>query len=151
MLVFAYAGNLGMALEGSIVKVTKTSRPVRVLSCACLLMTITAGARAGETLLMEDFDGYPLDTSIWGLATWNIGDRTQFGNSPVFGSEPEVDNPLLSVNFISLPLDTWNPNLPGQRVLGTEIYSLQKFDNTGGIEYLARARLSTAQRGLVAA
>ena len=125
-------------------KVAKPGRPAGFLGCACLFLMISAGVRAGETLLLDDFHGYPLDTSVWGLATWNIGDRTQFGNTPVFASESGID-------YVSLPLDTYNPNSPGQRVLGTEIYSLKKFDNPDGVEFLAKARLRTLQPGLVAA
>lgn len=104
----------------------------------------TVSAQAEEILLWEDFSGPVLDTATWGLANWTIGDRTQFGNTPEFSTVNGVD-------FISLPLDTFDPDFPGERVLGTEIYSLQNFDNTGGIEYLTRARLSTSQPGLVAA
>jgi hypothetical protein len=114
------------------------------VAVAALLSASPAWLEAQEPLLLDDFDGAPLNTSTWGLADWNIGDRTQFGNQPEFGS----DN---ADTFISLPLDTYNPNLPGQRVLGTEIYSLQNFNNTGGIEYLARARLRSHAPGLVAA
>lgn len=99
---------------------------------------------AQEILLFDNFNAAPLDTSIWGLATWNIGDRTQFGNQPEFGSEGQD-------TYIRLPLDTYNPNMPGQLLLGTEIFSLQNFSNEGGIEYLARARLATDAPGLVAA
>lgn len=114
------------------------------VTLALLLSGWPAWLMAQEVLLFDHFDAAPLNTSIWGLATWNIGDRTQFGNQPVFGSD-EFDT------FIRLPLDTYNPNLPGQRVLGTEIFSLQNFSNAGGIEYLTRARLSTDAPGLVAA
>ncbi|MGK2927395.1 MAG: hypothetical protein ACSLE2_17410, partial [Lysobacterales bacterium] len=99
---------------------------------------------AEEVLLFDDFDGPVLNTSIWGLANWTIGDRTQFGNQPQFA----VEEPL---TFIRLPLDTYSPVQPGERLYGTEIYSLQNFDNAGGIEYLARARLATDFPGLVAA
>jgi len=114
------------------------------LAVAALLVLLPAWLPAQETLLFDDFNSAPLDTSTWGLADWNIGDRTQFGNQPDFG----IDN---GDTFIRLPLDTYNPSLPGQRVLGTEIYSLQNFNNSGGIEYLARARLLTQAPGLVAA
>jgi hypothetical protein len=114
---------------------------------ALIALTVLAPARlsADQVLLFDDFDGPPLNTAIWGLATWTIGDRTQFGNQPEFaGDENQA--------YIRLPLDTYNPGAPGQRVLGTEIYSLQNFElSADGIEYLARARLSETQGGLVAA
>jgi len=113
------------------------------LGC-CAALAWSLNVQAEQILLFDDFSGPGLNAATWGLATWTIGDRTQFGNTPVFNTEGVV-------NFISLPLDTFNPNLPGQRVLGTEIYSLTNFDNTGGVEYLARARLNTSQPGLVAA
>jgi hypothetical protein len=116
------------------------------LVCTAALMS-SVNLQA-EVLLLDDFSGPALDTTTWGLANWTIGDRTQFGNTPVFSSEPGLDG---TTDYISLPLDTFNPNYPGQRVLGTEIYSLTNFDNAGGIEYLARARLNTGQPGLVAA
>ncbi len=119
-------------------------RNSRLFVFALLLSAWPSWLVAQEILLFDDFNGGPLDTSTWGQANWNIGDRTQFGNQPEFGSED-------GDTFIRLPLDTYNPNLPGQRVLGTEIYSLQNFSNTGGIEYLTRARLSTDAPGLVAA
>ena len=110
-----------------------------------LLFALYPGwSAAQQMLLFDNFDGPALDTSTWGVADWNIGDRTQFGNQPEFGSTD-------GDTFIRLPLDTYNPNLPGQRVLGTEIYSLRNFNNEGGVEYLARARLRTDQPGLVAA
>jgi len=114
------------------------------LLAGLLALYFSMGVSAGQLLLLDDFNGPALNTAIWGQATWNIGDRTQFGNTPVFGAE-------LNTNYITLPLDTWNPNLPGQRVLGTEIYTLQNFSNSGGVEYLTRARLNTSQPGLVAA
>jgi len=113
---------------------------------ACLVLTAgTSALQAEDILLYDDFDGPALNGSVWGLANWNIGDRTQFGNTPQFAIEG-------GVTFIRLPLDTYNPGAPGQRVLGTEIYSLQNFEaHPAGIEYLARARLSEDQRGLVGA
>jgi hypothetical protein len=109
------------------------------------LMALVPTTAAAEELLLDDFSGPVLDSSTWGVADWTIGDRTQFGNQPIFGSDGEDD-------WIELPLDTYNPAVPGQRVLGTEIYSLRNFQvSTGGIEYLARARLTTSQPGLVAA
>lgn len=116
---------------------------------AGLLLFCAAPLAAGEILLFDDFDGPTLETSVWGLADWNIGDRTQFGNQPVFASE--VADGGEQVSYVSLPLDTYNPQLPGQRVLGTEIYSLQNFSVGGGVEYVARARLATDFPGLVAA
>lgn len=113
------------------------------IAWACLLWCLTLPVLAGQ-LLFDDFDGPTLDTSTWGLASWFIGDRTQFGNQPVF----ETDG---VVNWVALPLDTYNPNYPGQRVLGAEIYSLEAFDNTGGIEFSSRARLRSNTPGLVAA
>jgi hypothetical protein len=104
---------------------------------------------AEEILLVDHFDGPALNTSIWGLADWTIGDRTQFGNQPEFAAEGP--DPLNLTTFIRLPLDTYSPVQPGQRLYGTEIYSLQNFTNTGGVEYLARARLATDFPGLVAA
>ncbi|MDX1555884.1 MAG: glycoside hydrolase family 16 protein [Xanthomonadales bacterium] len=101
-------------------------------------------ARTDQVVLFDDFSGPSLDGSIWGLATWNIGDRTQFGNAPEFDVEGETD-------FIILPLDTYNPENPGDRVLGTEIYSLENFNLQEGVEYLARARLTSETPGLVAA
>ncbi len=109
------------------------------------LVSASPVAQAEEILLFDDFDSASLDTGTWGLATWNIGDRTQFGNQPGFAVEG-------ADTFIRLPLDTWNPAAPGQRVLGTEIYSLQNFNlDPAGIEYRMRARLDTQQGGLVAA
>lgn len=110
-----------------------------------LLLALYPGwSAAQQILLFDDFDGPALDSSTWGVADWNIGDRTQFGNQPEFASAN-------GETFIRLPLDTYNPNLPGQRVLGTEIYSLNNFSNEGGVEYLTRARLTMGQPGLVAA
>ena len=109
------------------------------------LLLAGSALQANEILLFDDFDGPGLNGGLWGLATWNIGDRTQFGNAPVFAGDS-------TVTYIRLPLDTYNPNAPGQRVLGTEIYSLQNFEAAaGGIEYRARARLAETQGGLVAA
>lgn len=115
-----------------------------VATSAWSLATLAAPLGADQTLLFDDFDAAQLDSATWGLATWNIGDRTQFGNQPTFSGDG-------AESWISLPLDTWNPNLPGERVFGTEIYSLQNFELGGGVEYLARARLNTDMPGLVAA
>jgi hypothetical protein len=115
-----------------------------VIVAASLSMAAPA-LHAEDILLFDDFDGPPLDTATWGLANWTIGDRTQFGNQPTFADDG-------TQTYIRLPLDTYNPGAPGQRVLGTEIYSLQNFElGVDGIEYLARARLSETQGGLVAA
>jgi len=111
------------------------------LTCGLILV---AGVASADELLLDEFDGPALDTGTWGLADWTIGDRTQFGNQPTFG----VDG---SDTYISLPLDTWNPSGNGARLFGTEIYSLQQFDNTGGVEFLTRARLVGDAPGLVAA
>ncbi|MCU0990586.1 MAG: glycoside hydrolase family 16 protein [Xanthomonadales bacterium] len=104
---------------------------------------------AEEILLFDDFDGPALNASLWGLADWTIGDRTQFGKQPEFATESP--DPLNPTTFIRLLLDTYSPVQPGQRLYGTEIYSLRNFTNTGGVEYLARARLATDSPGLVAA
>lgn len=106
------------------------------------LMALTASAE--EVLLHDDFNESTLDSSTWGLATWNIGDKTQFGNQPVFWVEGDT-------SFITLPLDTYNPLSPGQLVFGTEIFSLENFPVGEGVEYLARARLRSHAPGLVAA
>ena len=111
---------------------------------AVLIVGASTVLEAEEILLFDDFNNPPLDTATWGLASWNIGDRTQFGNQPTFATSE-------GTSFITLPLDTWNPNLPGERVLGTEIYSLEAFNNSDGIEYLTRARLVSEKPGLVAA
>ena len=120
----------------------------RYLSAALTAATLTiaaSGLNAEQIVLYDDFDGPALDTSTWGLATWTIGDRTQFGNQPTFADDG-------AQTYIRLPLDTYDPGAPGQRVLGTEIYSLQNFElSADGIEYLARARLNESQGGLVAA
>ena len=107
------------------------------------LCVVLSNAQADETLLFDDFDGSALDTSVWGLANWTIGDRTQFGNSPQFFA----GNP----SYVALPLDTFNPGSPGALVLGTEIYSLENFERGEGVEYTARARLASETPGLVAA
>lgn len=131
-------------LEKSIMPHT-TSGITLIAILALILICAGSVAQAEEILLFDDFDEAPLDTGTWGLATWNIGDRTQFGNQPEFAAEGED-------TFISLPLDTWNPAAPGQRVLGTEIYSLKNFNvDPAGIEYRVRARLGEQQGGLVAA
>ena len=123
-----------------------------VFAASLFVLSLAAGPSrlaAEEIPLFDDFDGPALDTSTWGLADWTIGDRTQFGNQPEFAVE-RVD-PQNPVTFIRLPLDSYSPVQPGQRLYGTEIYSLQNFDNAGGVEYLARARLATNFPGLVAA
>jgi hypothetical protein len=45
------------------------------VAVAALLSASPAWLPAQEPLLLDDFDGAPLDTSTWGLADWNIGDR----------------------------------------------------------------------------
>jgi len=118
-------------------------RSTRIL-CAVVFALATTVTVADETVLFDDFDGPQLDTGTWGLADWNIGDKTQFGNTPEIVSDGADD-------YIILPLDTYNPAKPGSLVLGTEIYSLQNFDVGEGVEYLARARLVSQTPGLVAA
>jgi len=59
------------------------------LLCTGAFFVGAAVARADEVLLFDDFTGPTLDTSTWGLANWNIGDKTQFGNSPVFSTDGE--------------------------------------------------------------
>jgi len=86
-----------------------------------------------EVLLFDDFNGPNLNTSTWGIGTWNIGSKSQFGNTPEFKSNN-------GTTYASLIMDTYNPNSPGTRVLGTEIWSLENFDASGGIEFEARVR-----------
>lgn len=124
---------------------TLFAAPLLVLAFAALSPRLPAE----EILLFDDFDGPALNASVWGLADWTIGDRTQFGNLPEFATESP--DPLNPTTFIRLLLDTYSPVQPGQRLFGTEIYSLQNFTNSGGVEYLARARLATDVPGLVAA
>ena len=111
---------------------------------AVMLVLAAPALPAQQTLLFDDFEGPALNTAIWGVATWNIGDRTQFGNQPTFGSDG-------TDTWITLPLDTYNPGAPGRLVLGSEIYSLENFPVGGGVEFLARARLNETLGGLVAA
>lgn len=109
------------------------------------VLGLAADASADVILLEDEFNGPALDPQ-WNLATWFIGDRTQFGNQPTFGSDAD------GTTFITLPLDTYNPNLPGERVFGTEIWSAEAFDNGAGpIEFRTRARLRVHAPGLVAA
>jgi hypothetical protein len=117
----------------------------RGLTCLlCAGVFAFGAAAADEVVLFDDFAGPVLDATTWGVANWNIGDKTQFGNTPEFAAD-DLDD------YIILPLDTYNPANPGALVLGTEIYSLQNFDLGEGVEYLARARLASATPGLVAA
>jgi len=121
----------------------------RRLTCMLCVGVIVFGATsvtADEVLLYDNFSGPQLDTGSWGLANWNIGDKTQFGNTPQFATDTYD-----GADYISLPLDTYNPANPGTLVLGTEIYSLQNFDLGEGVEYVARARLASETAGLVAA
>jgi hypothetical protein len=118
---------------------------LKAILAVSTLVFASARLPADETVLFDDFAGPTLNNALWGLATWTIGDRTQFGNQPTFADDG-------TQTYIRLPLDTYNPGAPGQRVLGTEIYSLQNFElSADGIEYLARARLNETQGGLVAA
>ena len=64
----------------------------RPMALALLLTVCPAWSLAQEVLLFDDFNGPALDTSTWGVATWNIGDRTQFGNQP--GLLCQIDFPL---------------------------------------------------------
>jgi hypothetical protein len=95
-----------------------------------------------EVLLFDDFDNNSLNTQVWNQGSWHLG-RTQLGNQPSFDNDGET-------SYLSLKLDSYNPNEPGQTLYGSEIYSLDKFDVGTGLEIEARLRASAMPAGLIA-
>ena len=104
-----------------------------VLYLVILVLFPLSYSYCDDVLLFDDFNGPSLNSSVWSLGTWDIGSKTQFGNAPLFYSES-------GTTFASLIMDTYNPQSPGSKVLGTEIWSQQKFDVGNGIEFEARVR-----------
>ena len=110
---------------------TPTPRPLlSTLLIALALHLAASQARAQTVLFHDDFNGTALDSSLWGLGTWQLG-RTQLGNSPV-----------VSGGIARLTFDTF-------QFRGTEIWSKQNFSRGNGLEVAARVKLNNLPAGLV--
>ncbi|MDQ7073869.1 MAG: cellulose binding domain-containing protein [Gammaproteobacteria bacterium] len=112
----------------------------KLFTAAVLWVGLQATASA-EVLLFDDFSGTALNSQLWDEATWHLG-RTQFGNALTFAQEGTTD-------YLSMSLDTYNPNEPGASLYGAEIYSVASFPVDTGLEFEARVRSSVVTPGLV--
>lgn len=110
-----------------------------VLSRLFLGLGILSPMAEAGVLLHDDFSGSSLDSSLWSVASWSLG-RTQFGSTPTVAN-----------GSAWLTLQTYNPQAPGQSLLGTEIYSNEAFAQGSGLEITARVRLHGVADGAVAA
>jgi len=119
----------------------RLSTPYRSLLSATVLLAGVSSMASAQVLLFDDFNSGALDSQVWNEASWHLG-RTQFGNPVSFGQEGTTD-------YLSMSLDSYNPNEPGVSLLGAEIYSLQSFSVDTGLEFEARVRSSVVDSGLV--
>lgn len=108
-----------------------------------LLLGASAGhAQTGQLLFDEEFNT-AIDTSVWNVhdGTWNI-QRTKFGKAPTIVTEN-------GTTFARFGLDTYNPNDPGNTILGTEMWSNQHFSMGTGVDFQARIRGTNVPSGAV--
>ncbi len=110
--------------------------------CGAVLAAASLGVQAADQVLLSDQFSGPALSSHWDQGNWVMA-RTQFGNPVSFGSESGTD-------FVRLKLDTYNPNQPGQSMLGTHLYTQQRFPLGTGLELKARVRAVNVSPGLVA-
>src|SRR5262249_58978304 len=89
----------------------------------CLLVGIGhprwSWANSRGVVFEDSFQGPTLDTTKWGVGTWQLG-RTQLGQAPTFHTEQ-------GVTFARLPLSTYAPQAPGVLLWGTELFSKTSF------------------------
>lgn len=95
----------------------------------------------GELLLREDFDAPVLDKQVWNTATWDLG-RSRLSPQNV-----TIDNGVARLAF-----NSFDPQAPGERTVGGELYSKQAFAPPAGghLSIKARVRFDDAPAGLVA-
>jgi beta-glucanase (GH16 family) len=102
--------------------------------CAVGLLATPAAA---STLFFDDFTAGTLNTTNWGVGTWQLG-RTQLGNTPT-----------LAGGVATLRLDTYNP-ANTTLLRGSEIYTNASFTpGSTGIDLEARVRTNMTAAGAV--
>ncbi len=109
------------------------------------LLLVLAARPASSAGLYDDFGAASLDVGVWDVATWQLGQRTTLGNSPLLLEEE-------GASFARFTLDTYHPDHPGEQLFGTSIYSDELFSQGDGWTLEARVRVNHPdQDGLVAA
>lgn len=100
-----------------------------VLACVSLLAPASADD-AGTVLLRDDFDAATLSDE-WTTADWTLG-RTRLGNDISVKDGKAV-----------LTFDTFDPEQPGDRTFGSELFSRRSFarPENGVLQVEARVRL----------
>lgn len=117
---------------------------VRRLVFALILFSPMVFANSSaQVLLFDDFDAVNLDYNVWNEGYWHHA-RTQLGNPSSL--EDDGQN-----TYLSLKLDTYNPNEPGISLFGSNIYSLERFDVDTGLELESRFRTVNTSSGTIAA
>lgn len=107
-----------------------------------LLCQIPAQA---QVIFADDFNSPTFNTTQWGVGDWQLG-RAYLRNQPTLNQED-------TVTYVTLRLDTYNPDFPGELLRGAEIYSRTTFTlpkRRQGLNIKARVRLRTETQGLVA-
>ena len=106
--------------------------------------TPISGGAGGGLLFSDDFSG-SFNTAKWGHYT-NPQElqRTRFGGVPTNRTEN-------GTTFAHIAIDSYNPNAPGDKFLGTEIRTYQSFAVGDGLEIEARLRAPGLPAGLIAA
>ncbi len=124
-------------------------RKFRSLICAAALAAAVFAAvpvQAQTSLFTDEFNNGSLNSTNWSVyGTDRILKRTQFGNSPGFGSEG-------TTKFARVKLDTYNPDsrYRGTYFRGCEILTKKQFTpGTGGIEVEARIRGTSLPKSIV--
>lgn len=114
-----------------------------IFALSCVFAATPATAQT--TLFADEFNGTALNSSAWSVydSTWFL-QRTQFGNTPVFGTEG-------TTKYTRLRLDTFTPDsrYSGTHLRGTEMLTKQLFNLGNGVEIEARLRAPNLPRGII--
>lgn len=101
-------------------------------------MAFMSAISSAQVLFRDEFSGSTLSSS-WRTGTWDLG-RTRLGLTP-----------SVADGIATLAHHTYNPNFPGTKFLGTEIYTAQSFARGNGLEIEARLRTNVMPSGLITA
>src|SRR4051812_12716085 len=105
-------------------------RRYRFVAIVVATVGLFAARAPRSVLFFDDFTGSTLNSSNWGVGTWQLG-RSQLGNTPTVAG-----------GIASLRMDTYNP-ANTTLLRGTEIDSRQLFSpGTSGIDIEARVRIN---------
>lgn len=120
-----------------------TNRKNTFLTCIIVaILQFCSSASAEQLLFYDDFNDSSLDISVWQNGSWNLGSRTDVSNIVKLNTEQ-------GVSFVSLILDTYHPNFPGEKLWGSELWSLTEYDVNQGVEFSTRVRARDVDSGMI--